>query len=66
MTNFWQGLRSGDWLTPARACGYGLVLLVFGALAMTAGSRRSTFTVLRRAPTDQARIAIGAADIAQA
>jgi alpha-1,2-mannosyltransferase len=33
MTHFWQGLRSGDWLTPARARGYSLILLVICALA---------------------------------
>ena len=34
MTHFRQGLRSGDWLTPARARGYSLILLVICALAM--------------------------------
>ena len=34
MVHFWQGLRSGEWLTPARARGYSLILLVIGALAM--------------------------------
>jgi hypothetical protein len=55
-------------LADAGARGYRLILPVIGALALTAGSRRPTLTVsmLRRAPTDQARIAIGAADIAQA
>jgi hypothetical protein len=27
MTHFWQGLCSGDWLTPARMRGYSLILL---------------------------------------
>jgi glycosyl transferase family 87 len=27
MAHFWQGLRSGEWLTPARARGYSLILL---------------------------------------
>jgi len=34
MTHFWQGLRSGGWLTPARACGYSIILLAVGALAL--------------------------------
>src|ERR1700745_3373267 len=35
MTHFWQGLRSGRWLTAARARGYSLILLAICALAMT-------------------------------
>jgi hypothetical protein len=27
MAHFWQGLRSGEWLTPARARGYSLIVL---------------------------------------
>ncbi|WP_315835381.1 glycosyltransferase family 87 protein [Bradyrhizobium prioriisuperbiae] len=27
MAHFWQSLRSGGWLTPARVCGYSLLLL---------------------------------------
>src|SRR5262245_50976570 len=38
MTNIWQGfrhgLRSGCWLTPARARGYSLILLAVSALAI--------------------------------
>jgi hypothetical protein len=34
MTHFWQGLRSGEWLTAARARDYSLILLTIGALAM--------------------------------
>jgi len=34
MAHFWQGLRSGEWLTPARMRGYSLILLVIGTLAM--------------------------------
>ena len=34
MTHFWQGLRSGRWLTPARARGYSLILLGLCALAL--------------------------------
>ncbi|MGB8401588.1 glycosyltransferase family 87 protein [Bradyrhizobium sp.] len=34
MTHFWQGLRSGEWLTPARARGYSLILLALCVLAM--------------------------------
>ena len=34
MTHFWQGLRSGRWLTPARARGYSLILLALCALAL--------------------------------
>jgi len=34
MTHFWQGLRSGRWLTSARARGYSLILLVLCALAL--------------------------------
>jgi hypothetical protein len=34
MTNFWQGLRSGRWLTAARARGYSLILLGLGAIAV--------------------------------
>jgi Glycosyltransferase family 87 len=35
MTHFWQGLRSGRWLTPARARGYSLILLALCTLAVT-------------------------------
>ena len=34
MAHFWQGLRSGEWLTPARARGYSLILLGICALAI--------------------------------
>jgi alpha-1,2-mannosyltransferase len=34
MTHFWQGLRSGEWLTLARARGYSLILLALGVVAM--------------------------------
>jgi hypothetical protein len=34
MTNIWQGLRSGDWLTSARARGYSLILLGLAVLAI--------------------------------
>jgi hypothetical protein len=34
MAHFWQGLRSGDWLTPARARGYSLILLGLCAVAI--------------------------------
>jgi alpha-1,2-mannosyltransferase len=34
MTHFWQGLRSGRWLTSARARGYSLILLALCALAV--------------------------------
>jgi alpha-1,2-mannosyltransferase len=34
MTHFWQGLRSGRWLTPARARGYSLILLGLCTLAV--------------------------------
>ena len=34
MTNFWQGLRSGRWLTAARARGYSLILLGICAIAV--------------------------------
>jgi Glycosyltransferase family 87 len=34
MTHFWQGLRSGEWLTSARARGYSLILLGICAVAM--------------------------------
>jgi hypothetical protein len=33
MTHIWQGLRSGQWLTPARARGYSLILLGLCAIA---------------------------------
>jgi alpha-1,2-mannosyltransferase len=33
MAHFWQGLRSGDWLTAARARGYSLILLALCSLA---------------------------------
>src|SRR3984885_8316685 len=36
MTHFWQGLRSGRWLTSARARGYSLILLGLCALVMAA------------------------------
>src|ERR1700753_1695208 len=29
MAHFWQGLRSGNWLTAQRARGYSLILLAF-------------------------------------
>jgi hypothetical protein len=32
--DIWQGLRSGDWLTPARARGYSLILLALCAIAI--------------------------------
>jgi hypothetical protein len=35
MTHIWQGLRSGRWLTPARARGYSLILLGIAAIAVT-------------------------------
>jgi alpha-1,2-mannosyltransferase len=34
MTHIWQGLRSGQWLTAARARGYSLILLGIGGLAV--------------------------------
>jgi hypothetical protein len=34
MTHFWQGLRSGEWLTSARARGYSLILLAFCIVAI--------------------------------
>ena len=34
MTHIWQGLRTGEWLTPARARGYSLILLGISALAI--------------------------------
>jgi Glycosyltransferase family 87 len=34
MAHFWQGLRSGDWLTPARARCYSLILLGLYVLAV--------------------------------
>src|ERR1700693_2447496 len=34
MAHFWQGLRSGEWLTPARAGGYSLILLGICTLAI--------------------------------
>src|SRR5260370_104905 len=34
MTHIWQGLRSGEWLTAARARGYSLILLGLYAVAM--------------------------------
>jgi hypothetical protein len=34
MTHFWQGLRSGEWLTLARARGYSLILLALSIVAM--------------------------------
>ena len=33
MTHIWQGLRSGRWLTAARARGYSLILLGICAIA---------------------------------
>jgi Glycosyltransferase family 87 len=36
MTHIWQGLRSGAWLTPARARGYSLILLGICAVAIAA------------------------------
>jgi hypothetical protein len=35
MTHIWQGLRSGEWLTAARARGYSLILLGICVVAMT-------------------------------
>jgi hypothetical protein len=34
MAHIWQGLRSGQWLTAARARGYSLILLGIGAIAV--------------------------------
>jgi hypothetical protein len=34
MAYFWQGLRSGEWLTSARARGYSLILLALSAIAV--------------------------------
>jgi hypothetical protein len=34
MTHFWQGLRTGQWLTAERARGYSLILLAICAVAM--------------------------------
>lgn len=34
MTHIWQGLRSGDWLTPARLRGYSLILLGICVIAV--------------------------------
>ena len=34
MAHFWQGLRSGEWLTQARARGYSLILLALCIVAM--------------------------------
>jgi hypothetical protein len=34
MAHFWQGLRSGEWLTPARARGYSLIVLGICTLAV--------------------------------
>ncbi len=36
MTHIWQGLRSGDWLTAARARGYSLILLAICVIAIAA------------------------------
>jgi hypothetical protein len=41
MAHFWQGLRTGDWLTSARARGYSLILLVICTIAYS-GSRSRT------------------------
>jgi hypothetical protein len=35
MAHFWQGLRTGDWLTPARARGYSVILLVICTVAFS-------------------------------
>ena len=34
MTHIWQGVRSGDWLTAARARGYSLILLAVSVIAL--------------------------------
>src|SRR6059058_6098418 len=34
MTNIWQGLRSGEWLTAARIRGYSLIALTIGAFVL--------------------------------
>jgi alpha-1,2-mannosyltransferase len=34
MTHIWQGVRSGDWLSAARARGYSLILLAICAIAV--------------------------------
>ena len=34
MAHIWQGLKSGDWLTAARARAYAVILLVICALAI--------------------------------
>jgi hypothetical protein len=35
MTHIWQSVRSGDWLTSARARGYSLILLAIAFIAIT-------------------------------
>ena len=35
MAHFWQGLRTGNWLTSARARGYSLILLVICTIAFS-------------------------------
>src|ERR1700694_1567636 len=35
MTHFWQGVRTGNWLTCARARGYSLILLVICTIAFS-------------------------------
>ena len=35
MAHFWQGLRTGNWLTAARARGHGQVLLVICTIAIS-------------------------------
>jgi alpha-1,2-mannosyltransferase len=35
MAHFWQGLRTGNWLTAARARGYSQVLLVICTIAFS-------------------------------
>ena len=35
MTNIWQGLRSGNWLTASRMRGYCLILLALSVLVFT-------------------------------
>jgi Glycosyltransferase family 87 len=47
MAHIWQALRSGDWLTPARAHGYSLILLAIAALAIVGWIALSTSMVDR-------------------
>ena len=56
MTHFWQGLRSGEWLTPTRARGYSLVVLAICAVAAIGWIALSDGLIDRKPPGQPSRL----------